>query len=110
MKILLVYATYSSGTFTASEFIASELGKKNHNVKIQQAKDTKLTDFSGFDLIILSSPSWMSEEGKDGSPHIDFMNLIKNSEGKTFENKKFAVFGLGDEYYARFCGAVDHLV
>jgi flavodoxin I len=28
---------------------------------------------------------------------------------QVYENKKFAIFGLGDSSYKHFCGAVDHL-
>jgi flavodoxin len=35
--------------------------------------------------------------------------LVDTLKGRKFNNKKFAVFGLGDANYMRFCAAADHL-
>lgn len=112
MKILLVYATYSSGTATVSTIIEDILKNRGHEVKRQTAKVTNPEDFNGYDLIILGSPSWQGGEGdkKDGQPHIHFAELMqKFQQGIAFDKKSFAIYGLGDAHYARFCGAVDIL-
>lgn len=108
MNILLVYATYSSGTMQASQVVNDALTSKGHTVTVKKALDTNADDFSQYDLVILGSPSWLINN-KEGMPHEDFVALIERSQGKIFENKPFAIFGLGDESYAHFCGAVDHL-
>ncbi len=108
MNILLVYATYSSGTKQASQIVTDTLVEKGHTVTLKKALDTNTEDFTPYDLVILASPSWLINN-KDGMPHEDFVALIERSQGKLFENKPFAIFGLGDESYAHFCGAVDHL-
>ncbi len=108
MNILIVYATYSSGTMQAVAVVNEALASKGHRATIQKAKDTNTEDFNSYDLIILGSPSWWINN-KDGMPHEDFVALIERSQGKLFENKPIAIFGLGDESYAHFCGAVDHL-
>lgn len=108
MNILLVYATYSSGTKQASQIVTDTLVAKDHTVTVKRAADTNIEDFGPYDLVILGSPSWLINN-KDGMPHEEFVALIERSQGKLFENKKFAIFGLGDESYARFCGATDHL-
>lgn len=108
MNILLIYATYSSGTMQASQVVFDTLTGKGHTVTVKKAHEINIEDFIPHDLIILGSPSWLINN-KDGMPHEDFVALIERSQGKTFENKRFAIFGLGDESYAHFCGAVDHL-
>lgn len=108
MNILLVYATYSSGTMQASQMLNDTLTSKGHSVTVKKAKEINIEDFSPYDLILMGSPSWLINS-KDGMPHEDFVALIERSQGKTFENKPVAIFGLGDESYAHFCGAVDHL-
>lgn len=108
MNILLVYATYSSGTKQASQVVVDFLNAKSHTVTVKKAQDTNIEDFTPYDLVILASPSWLIND-TDGMPHEDFVALIERSQGKIFENKPFAIFGLGDESYAHFCGAVDHL-
>jgi len=109
MKVLLVYATYSSGTFTASGYVEDLLKELGHQVTRQKAIDTQPEDFKkGYDLIILATPSWEVDK-KDGQPHIHMGELMRKLGGQTFEGQKFAIFGLGDIHYARFCGAVKHL-
>lgn len=107
MKILICYATYSSGTQTASEFLEEHL-KATHDVTRKQVKEVDPDEFKNYELIIFGSPSW--EINKiEGMPHQDFIELTQKALGKTYEDRTFAVFGLGDETYAHFCGAVDHL-
>lgn len=109
MQILLLYATYSSGTRSASEIVAEVLTAHGHTVRRKEIKDANPQDLSTQDLTILASPSWWNDN-KDGQPHHHFLSFMKKCETSSGENKKFAVFGLGDSSYAHFCGAVDELV
>lgn len=108
MKILLVYATYSSGTHMASDVASQELQKGGHTVDVKDVQETNIDDFNNYDLVILTSPSW-DIGGQGGQPHEHFGAFIAQNAGKTFPGKKFAIFGLGDSTYPEFCGAVDHL-
>ena len=108
MRILILYATYSSGTKTASEVVAQLLTEYDNAVTLKQVKSAIPQEINDFDCIILASPSWWIDN-KDGQPHDDFTSFMKKCEGLLFENKRFAIFGLGDSSYARFCGAVDYL-
>lgn len=109
MKILIVFATYSSGTQVASGVVEKTLIEAGHDVSVQNARDTEPKSFSVFDLVIFGSPSWYAN-GKDGQPHEYFGSLLKKMDGKDMKNKQFAVFGLGhSSYYSHFCGAVDVL-
>lgn len=108
MNILLVYATHSSGTYVASEFVKEELSKLGHTVTVKEVQETNPDEFINFDLIILSSPSWMVNK-KDGQPHEFFFPFFEKAKGKSYPNKRFALFGLGDKSYMHFCGAVDVL-
>ncbi len=108
MKVVIIYATYSSGTLVSSEIIKEELQDSTHEVALINAGEVDLDSLSNFDLIILGSPSWWNNN-TDGQPHHLFLELIKKMDGMSFEDKKFAIFGLGDSAYARLCGAVDVL-
>lgn len=108
MNTLIIYATYSSGTLTVSELIQSELLNKGHKVDLINAAEVDPLTLNNYDLVMLGSPSWMIDN-KDGQPHHLYFELMKKMEGMTFENKNFAIFGLGDNAYARLCGAVDVL-
>lgn len=108
MNILIVYATFSSGTWQASEFLQDLLKEKGHTVTLKKISETNPDEFNNYDTVFIGSPSWLVD-GTEGMPHNDYLDFFKRAEGKTFENKKFAIFGLGDMAYAHFCGAVDHL-
>lgn len=109
MKILVLYATYSGGTQTAADIVANVL-KTNATNQVEMKTPTEITPnvLSGYDMIIVGSPSW-DYEGKTGMPHQDFINFIDQSKTVDLTGKKVAVFGLGDSTYERFCGAVEHL-
>lgn len=109
MNILVVYATYSSGTQTAAEKVVETLNAQGHQTTLKNAKDVTTEDFGNFDLVIMGSPSWKVNK-LEGMPHQYFVELTQRLLGKTYDGKKFAIFGLGHSaHYAMFCGAVDHL-
>lgn len=108
MNILLVYATNSGTTMTAAQTIHDALASKGHTVTMKEARDATLEDFDSAPAVIVGSPSW-DFEGNEGMPHEDWLPLMEKLKTKTFDNKSFAVFGLGDSSYKHFCGAVDHL-
>ncbi len=109
MKILIVYATYSSGTQIAAQFLASVLKEQHNDVVIKTADQIEPDEFKLYDLVVLGSPSW-KVSGEEGQPHQFFVSLIKKMQGVTLDGKKFAVFGLGHSaHYKDFCGAVNHL-
>ncbi len=108
MTILVVFATNSGGTDSASQIVVDILSQAGHKVTRKTAKETNAEDFTAADCVILASPTWDYAE-KEGQPHEDFIALMGKLEGKIFEGKRFAVLGLGDSSYTVFCGAVEHL-
>ncbi len=120
MLIHLVYATFSSGTLSAAEYIQELCTGLGHTCKIILVKDVQEKDLKGPDLLIMGSPSWERDNFKhNGQPHYDFFSLFKqygydvDAKQRTstldLQNKPCAVFGLGDKKYPVFCGAVDIL-
>ncbi len=104
MKTLLVYATNSGTTIEVSSYISTEFTQKGHQVTVKDARDASSDEYNNYNLIIFGSSTW-----GEGEVHESFKRLIENSEGKSFTDKKFAVFGLGDSSYQHFCGAADQL-
>ena len=120
MLIHLVYATFSSGTLSAAEYIQELCTGLGHTCKIILVKDVQEKDLKEPDLLIFGSPSWERDNFKhNGQPHYDFFSLFKqygydvDAKQRTstldLQNKPCAVFGLGDKKYPVFCGAVDIL-
>lgn len=106
MNILLVYATNSGGTLMASQSVADILTQKGHTVALKEAAETTPEDVTNAAFVLLASPSW-DYENAEGMPHEHFAVLMKGLEGKTLDGKPFAILGLGDKSYTKFCGAVD---
>ena len=108
MKILIVYATNSGGTQLAAQIVQETLVKHSLTAELKEVRDTSADEFAGYDLVILSSPSW-DDEGAEGQPHPDWRPFMEKAKGKDMSGKKFAVIGLGDSSYTYFCGAVNVL-
>lgn len=108
MNILVVFATNSGATDVASQLIVDELTQKGTTVTRKEVRDVNVDELPTYDLVVLGSPSW-DFEGKEGWPHEDFLPFMETVKTKSFDGKKFAVFGLGDSSYTHFCGAVEHL-
>ena len=108
MNILLVYATNSGTTMTTAQTVSDKLTAKGHQVTMKEVRDAVVEDFSSPEVVVIGSPSW-DFEGHEGMPHEDWLPLMEKLKTMTFENKPFAIFGLGDSSYKHFCGAVDHL-
>lgn len=108
MKLLLAYATYSSGTKTASKIVAERLKDQKIDVTRKEIRKVATDELEAYDAIVFASPSWLNN-GKEGQPHDFFLTFIEKMRGKTYPDKQFAIFGLGDTAYMHFCGAVDNL-
>lgn len=108
MKILLIYATNSGGTYLASQIIEEVLTHHNHDVTGKNVREINPDELNDYQVIILGSPSW-DYQGKQGQPHEDYLPLLEHIRGKAFPEKLFAIYGLGDSSYTYFCGAVNHL-
>ena len=112
MIVLIVYGTNSGGTQEVAEAIARALTAHEHSVTVKRANEATLDDIAVSDLIILGSCSWDRDDGKqrhEGQLQEHMYAFANSLAGKTFPEKKFAVFGLGDKSYTLYCGAIDHL-
>lgn len=122
MNTLVIYATYSSGTESASEYLCDQLrahGVESLCVRVSTVNHEMLESAK---LIILASPSWERQNFKyNGQPHHDYFALFKRYgydvdaadavrvSTLDLSGAKVAIMGLGDHRYPVFCGAVDHL-
>lgn len=112
MRVLLVYATNSSGTFQAAELIRDVLTSKQHTVRMQHARETQPTDLAGHDLVILGSCTWERiEQGQrlEGQLQQHMHDLAGQLHDYPLPGQACAVFALGDQSYTDFCQAADRL-
>ena len=106
MNVSIIYGTLSGSTMTAADTVKDVLIAAGHSVEASPVDQVTKDSLQKSDVIIFGSPSW-EDNGKDGQPLPEvtaFLNTLTNVD---LQNKKVAVFGLGDTMYPHFCGAVD---
>lgn len=115
MKVLLLYATNSGNTYYTAQRIAEVLKEQKVDVDVRSVGDVTPDILNQFDTVILGSCTWNRhtatakyEEGQLQDQMQGFVDALSTGR-KKFPNKKFAVFGLGDSDYMKFCAAADHL-
>lgn len=108
MKILIIWASYSTGTLTVCEHAKQYLEEMGHDVKMIEANKVQGIDIMEEELIIMASPSWLVQK-TEGMAHEYFFAMMERLAGQTFD-KNFAVISLGDESYAHVNGSAVHLM
>lgn len=104
MKIAIIYATNSGGTYQVSKQIARSLSA--HDITIKKAADTNPAELLRYNVVLFGSPSW-NVGGKEGMPVESMQALLQKMQAFKMVPKHYAVFGCGDSGFAYFCGAVD---
>jgi len=102
-QVLLLYTSMTGNTEIMAESIAEEI-QKNPSISltiadISVAPHYDITKFNG--LIIGSYTYW------DGEIPDEFLDLYENIEDLQLSGKMVGLFGSGDRYYDKFCGALD---
>lgn len=111
-KIIVVYATNSTGTEEACEIVRDALAAAGHDVALKRASSAKPEELGKYDLAILASGTWGRTENHewfDGQLQDEWYNLAQHLRQKRFPNQRFAVLGLGDHRYTKFAAAADRL-
>jgi flavodoxin len=106
MKILISYATYAGSTEATAEYIKRLLEQQNHDVTLQNISETTPEQVKGSDLSLFGSPSWL-QNGEQGQPHTYFFDFFETYTDESFQDQRISLFGLGDQTYTYYCGAVD---
>src|SRR5690606_14932298 len=94
-------------TETVVGIIADYLQTKGHTVIIKRMRDgVTISELTNTDLTIFATPSWL-ERKLDGQPHTSFLQFMDAAQNDSFSGMKYALVGLGDSTYARFCHGID---
>ena len=104
MKIGIFYSFSSGKTQSVAERIAKEFGS---NIETNDIEEISGSKFNDYDLIILGVSTWFGGGLPDAWE--DFLPEFKKA---TFNNKKVAIFGLGNQegYPENFGDAISVLV
>ncbi len=86
----IFYGSTTGNTQAAAELIEKALG--NETAELKPISDVAYQDLTGFDLLILGSPTWgygdLQDEWETALPDFDKVDLT---------GKRVALFGLGDQ-------------
>lgn len=96
-KIGIFFGTDTGNTEIAAELIRSTIGEDKADIfDVRKVEDVNILD--NYELLIIGASTWYLGELQG-----DMDSFLKKLEGKDLNNKKIALFGLGDqEQYSEF--------
>lgn len=106
MKLLILYASNSGSTLSVANTIYKVLLEDFNEIKLENANNFDVTQFTNYDVILIGSPSWLVND-QEGQPLEPILEIINNPQTPALSNKLATAFGCGDRSYALYCNAVD---
>ncbi|WP_297091978.1 flavodoxin [uncultured Draconibacterium sp.] len=100
-KTAIIYSYHTQKSKKVAEKIIAAFGEKE--LEAVNAEELKKEVLEKFDNFILSAPTWF-----DGELPNYWDEFVPDLEEMDLSNKKFAIFGLGDQkgYAENFCDAI----
>jgi flavodoxin I len=100
-KTAIVYSFHTQKSKKVAEKIIDAWGKSD--IEVINAEELSKEVFEKYDRFILSVPTWF-----DGELPNYWDEFVPDLEEMDLKNKKFAIFGLGDQkgYPENFCDAI----
>ena len=104
-KTAIIYSFHTQKSKKVAEKVIDAWGE--NNIEVINAEELDKGPFEKYDNFILSAPTWF-----DGELPNYWDEFVPDLEEMDLSDKKFAVFGLGDqkEYPENFCDAIGILV
>ena len=106
MKTLILYGSSTGNTEQLAATLRDYLLSAGLKAELKEVVEVNSELIKEHDLILLGSSTW-----GEGDLQEDFEDFYDDMENYSFQDKRFAVFGPGDEdgYPDTFCAAVDLL-
>ena len=102
MKVAIVYSSVTGNTKELAYVIYRNFLSRSADVMIDRVESFSVECLSTFDAIIIGTYTW--GDGEIPKEMWKLYHAIENLENK---NLITAVFGTGDSFYPKYCGAVD---
>ncbi|MEH7121398.1 flavodoxin domain-containing protein [Neobacillus vireti] len=102
MKVAIVYASVTGNTKELAYVIYRNFLSRSADVMIDRVESFSVECLSTFDAIIIGTYTW-----GDGEIPKEMWKLYHTIEKLENKNLITAVFGTGDSFYPKYCGAVD---
>jgi flavodoxin I len=101
MKIAIIYTSISGNTKELALLLSSII-TQDMRVELFTINDFNPSEITEYDAIIIGTYTW-----GDGEIPFEMVKLYKEIESKDVQHIVTGVFGTGDSFYPKFCGAVD---
>ncbi|MDQ0153849.1 flavodoxin domain-containing protein [Robertmurraya andreesenii] len=104
MKTAIVYCSISGNTEEAAQLLTQQFALEGHQADVFRVEDFQMEQLSQLDHLVIGTYTW-----GNGEIPIEMLPLLR--ELVRVERKKLVtgIFGTGDSFYPKFCGAVDEL-
>jgi len=102
MRVAIVYSSVTGNTKELADVIYRNFISHSADVMIERVESFSVECLSTFDAIIIGTYTW--GDGKIPKEMWKLYHAIEKLENK---NLITAVFGTGDSFYPKYCGAVD---
>ncbi|MEK4148877.1 flavodoxin domain-containing protein [Robertmurraya sp. FSL W8-0741] len=102
MKLAIVYSSISGNTEELAHMIMEQFKLKGLDIACYRVEDFPLHLLPTFDGLLIGTYTW-----GDGEVPLEMIPLQTQLNSRSWEHLITGVFGTGDSFYPKFCGAVN---
>lgn len=102
LSVAIVYASVSGNTKELAEVIYRIFLTKSVEIAVYRIEEFSVSDLLHYDTVAIGTYTW----GNGDIPK-EIRQLYKAFESIGSKDMTTAVFGTGDSFYSKYCGAVD---
>ncbi|UII54362.1 flavodoxin domain-containing protein [Cytobacillus spongiae] len=102
MKIAIVYTSISGNTKEVAELLFQQFYQEENHVDLYSIHEFDLARMDEYDALLIGTYTW-----GDGELPESMWPLYQRIEKEPFPSLITGVFGTGDCFYPKYCGAVD---
>ncbi|MGG0719136.1 flavodoxin domain-containing protein [Robertmurraya massiliosenegalensis] len=102
MKLAIVYSSITGNTEELAYLMLEHFKRSGLDIKCYRVEDFPLDNISSFDGLLIGTYTW-----GDGEVPLEMLPLQHELARDSRGNLVTGVFGTGDSFYPKFCGAVD---
>ncbi|HPM03010.1 MAG: flavodoxin domain-containing protein [Candidatus Cloacimonetes bacterium] len=100
MKTAIIFGSTTGNNEKIAEAICLTLKDKGVEADLKNAAVFPFKETLIYDILLLGSSTW-----GDGELQDDMIYFISNLKGSNLNGKKYATFGVGEDFWPNFCTA-----
>lgn len=104
MKMAIVYSSVTGNTEELAELLRSRFTSIASDIFYCRVNDFQMEEISRLDGLIIGTYTW-----GDGEIPIEMLPLVQELSRTKRRQLVTGIFGTGDSFYPKYCGAVDNI-